>query len=121
MGGGVAGWHAGCGWRVLEGLSAGCVSMDCLRAVLSLAILCLAGPVAAQTEAQSAARAAAGYAVLPAELRLVPQTMLGLVHAAEVQREIGLGVRKTLDFAINCGKSMARGGVPESCPSLSGG
>jgi len=72
--------------------------MDCLRAVLSLAIFCLAVPVAAQTEAQSAARAAAGYAVLPAELRLVPQTLLGLVHAAEVQREIGLGGVKNAGF-----------------------
>lgn len=72
--------------------------MGCFRVALSLAVFCLAGTAVAQTEPGFAARAPAGYAGLPADLRLVPQTLLGLVHAAEVQQEIGLAAAKNLAF-----------------------
>jgi peroxiredoxin len=64
--------------------------MAYIKFIFWLALFCLAGSAIAQTEPKLAAGSSASYKNLPPELNLVPQTLLGLIHAPEVQQEIGL-------------------------------
>lgn len=64
--------------------------MAYIKFISWLTLFCLAGNAIAQTESQLASRSPASYTNLPPELNLVPQTLLGLIHAPEVQQEIGL-------------------------------
>lgn len=63
-----------------------------------LALFCLASNAIAQTEPKLASRSPASYTNLPPELSLVPQTLLGLIHAPEVQQEVGLAKATSQDF-----------------------
>lgn len=64
--------------------------MTYIKFISWLALTCLSVSAVAQTESQLASRSPVSYSSLPPELNLVPQTLLGLIHAPEVQQEIGL-------------------------------
>jgi peroxiredoxin len=72
--------------------------MAYIKVISWLALFCLVGNAFAQTESPLAPRSSAGYTNLPPELNLVPQTLLGLIHAPEVQQEIGLESATSEDF-----------------------
>lgn len=59
-------------------------------ALLGLLLLLPSRPAASQTPVGSPSQRVPRYGQLQADLKLVPQTLLGLIHAPEVQREIGL-------------------------------